>query len=62
MTYTLRVPQDYDGVLLGVNIVDSPDLNRTIQTQWDLGADDPAHYEFVRISEHTAPSAEGEGP
>lgn len=54
VTYTLRVPQDYDGVLLGVNVVDPPDLNRTIQIPWDLEADDPAHYEFVRISDHAS--------
>ena len=54
VTYTLRVPQDYDGVLLGVNIVDPPDLNRTIQIPWDLAVDDPAHYEFVRISDHAS--------
>ena len=60
VTYTVRVPEDYDGVLLGVNIVDSPDPERTIQIQWDLEADDPAHYEFVRLSDHAAPPAENE--
>lgn len=59
VTYTVRVPEGYDGVLLGVNIVDSPDPQRTIQLEWDLELDDPAHYEFVRLSDHAAPAEEG---
>ena len=51
--YTVRVPADYDGVLLGVNIVDPPDPERVIQTEWDLETDDPAHYEFVRLSDYS---------
>lgn len=56
VTYTVRVPEGYDGVLLGVNIVDSPDPQRAIQYEWDLNVDDPAHYEFVRLSDHAAPA------
>ena len=59
VTYTVRVPEGYDGVLLGVNIVDSPDPERAIQSEWDLELDDPAHYEFVRLSDHAAPAEEG---
>ena len=58
VTYTIRVPEGYDGVLLGVNIVDSPDPERAIQYEWDLNVDDPAHYEFVRLSDHAAPAEE----
>ncbi len=56
VTYTIRAPEGYDGVLLGVNIVDSPDPERAIQYEWDLNVDDPAHYEFVRLSDHAAPA------
>ena len=59
VTYTVRVPEGYDGVLLGVNIVDIPDPRRAIQPEWDLDTDDPAHYEFVRLSDHAAPAEEG---
>ena len=56
VTYTVRVPADYGGLLLGVNSVDAPDPQRAIQTQWDLSVDDPAHFEFVRLSDHAAPA------
>ena len=59
VTYTVRVPEGYDGVLLGVNIVDIPDPRRAIQPEWNLDTDDPAHYEFVRLSDHAAPAEEG---
>ena len=59
VTYTVRVPEGYDGVLLGVNIVDIPDPRRAIQPEWNLDTDDPAHYEFARPSDHAAPAEEG---
>ena len=50
--YTMRAPEDYDGVLLGVNIVDPPDPERVIQAEWDLETDAPDHYIFIRLSDH----------
>lgn len=51
VVYTVRAPADYDGLLLGINITDPPDPERAIQPEWDLETDDPAHYEFVRLSD-----------
>ena len=51
------MPEGYDGGLLGVNIVDSPDPERAIQYEWDLNVDDPAHYEFVRLSDQDKATA-----
>ncbi|WP_294511621.1 sigma-70 family RNA polymerase sigma factor [uncultured Intestinimonas sp.] len=50
--YTMRAPEDYDGVLLGVNIVDPPDPERVIQAEWDLETDAPDHFIFLRLSDH----------
>ena len=61
VTYTVRVPEGYDGVLLGVNIVDPPDPQRAIQSEWDLDMDDPTHYEFVRLSDHAGALGEVAG-
>lgn len=61
VTYTVRVPEGYDGVLLGVNIVDDPDPERAIQSEWDLDMDDPTHYEFVRLSDHAGALGEVAG-
>ena len=61
VTYTVRVPEGYDGVLLGVNIVDPPDPERAIQSEWDLDMDDPTHYEFVRLSDHAGALGEVAG-
>ena len=61
VTYTVRVPEGYDGVLLGVNIVDPPDPERAIQSEWDLDMDDPTHYEFVRLSDHAGALGEAAG-
>lgn len=61
VTYTVRVPEGYDGVLLGVNIVDPPDPQRAIQSEWDLDMDDPTHYEFVRLSDHAGALGEAAG-
>ena len=61
VTYTVRVPEGYDGVLLGVNIVDDPDPERAIQSKWDLDMDDPTHYEFVRLSDHAGALGEVAG-
>lgn len=61
VTYTVRVPEGYDGILLGVNIVDPPDPERAIQSEWDLDMDDPTHYEFVRLSDHAGALGEVAG-
>ena len=61
VTYTVRVPGGYDGILLGVNIVDPPDPERAIQSEWDLDMDDPTHYEFVRLSDHAGALGEVAG-
>lgn len=61
VTYTVRVPEGYDGILLGVNIVDPPDPQRAIQSEWDLDMDDPTHYEFVRLSDHAGALGEVAG-
>ena len=61
VTYTVRVPEGYDGVLLGVNIVDPPNPERAIQSEWDLDMDDPTHYEFVRLSDHAGALGEAAG-
>lgn len=61
VTYTVRVPEGYDGVLLGVNIADPPDPERAIQSEWDLDIDDPTHYEFVRLSDHAGALGEVAG-
>ena len=51
VTFSVRVPEGYDGVLLGVNVTDPADPEKVIQAEWDLETDDPTHYEFVRLSD-----------
>ena len=60
VTFTVRVPDGYDGILLGVNIQDAADPQRVIQTDWDLAAEDPSHYEFVRLSDYAQPAPPAE--
>ncbi len=60
VTFSIRVPQGYDGVLLGVNVVDPADPEKQLQEEWNLETDDPAHYEFVRLSDW-AEAAQAEG-
>ena len=49
VTITMRAPADYDGVLLGINVTDPADPQRTVGEEWDLEADDPSHFRFVRL-------------
>ena len=51
VTITMRAPADYDGVLLGINVTDPADPQRTVGEEWDLEADDPSHFRFVRLWE-----------
>ena len=51
VTFTVRVPEAYDGVLLGVNITDAGDPDRAITEEWDLTIDDPSHFRFIRLSD-----------
>ena len=51
VTFTVRVPEEYDGVLLGVNVTDAPDPDRTPAEEWDLTVDDPSHFRFIRLSD-----------
>ena len=47
----VRVPEDYDGVLLGLNVVDPADPEKEISEDWNLETDDPSHYRFFRLSD-----------
>ena len=47
----VRAPADYDGLLLGLNVVDPADPEKEIREDWDLETDDPAHYRFFRLSD-----------
>lgn len=47
----VRVPVGYDGVLLGLNVIDSADPEKAITEAWNLETDNPAHYQFVRLSD-----------
>ena len=49
ITWTIRAPANYDGLLLGVNVTDPADPEKEIREEWDLETDDPSHYRFVRL-------------
>lgn len=51
VTVVVRAPADYDGVLLGVNVEDPADPSKEIREDWNLETDDPAHYQFIRLSD-----------
>lgn len=51
VTFTVRVPEEYDGVLLGVNVTAAPDPDRTATEEWDLTVDDPSCFRFIRLSD-----------
>lgn len=51
VTFTVRVPEEYDGVLLGVNVTAAPDPDRTTTEEWDLTVDDPSYFRFIRLSD-----------
>ncbi len=53
VTYTVRVPADYDGLLIGVNITDPGDPEQTITEEWDLETEDPSHYRFISLKEES---------
>ena len=56
VTTTVRAPADYDGILLGLNIVDTPsgtgtDTNTGASAvYWNTAVDNPSHYTFIRLS------------
>ena len=54
VTIVVRAPADYDGVLLGINVTDPADPEKAITEDWDLAADDPSHFRFVRLSDYSA--------
>lgn len=54
VTIVVRAPADYDGVLLGINVTDPADPEKKITEDWDLAADDPSHFRFVRLSDYSA--------
>lgn len=51
VTVVVRVPSDYDGVLLGINATDPADPPREFKADWDLTTDTSAHYRFIRLSD-----------
>lgn len=46
MTLTVRAPADYDGLMLGINVVDAP--SPTAGTG-SLTSENPSHYRFIRL-------------
>lgn len=46
MTLTVRAPADYDGLLLGINVVDQP---TSADTADSLASSNLSHYRFVRL-------------
>ena len=50
-TIVVRVPADYDGILLGINVTDPADPDKELTADWDLETDDPSHYRFIRLSD-----------
>ena len=51
VTFVVRAPADYDGVLLGLNVTDPADPDKAITEAWNLETDDPSHYVFLRLSD-----------
>ena len=49
-TIVVRVPADYDGILLGINVTDPADPDKELTADWNLETDDPSHYRFIRLS------------
>lgn len=45
----IRAPADYDGLLLGINVVDPGDSSQTVEEAWDLSTMEPSHYRFIRL-------------
>ena len=50
-TIVVRVPADYDGILLGINVTDPADPDKELTADWNLETDDPSHYRFIRLSD-----------
>ena len=46
MTMTVRAPADYDGLMLGLNVVDQPDVTPSTDS---LSSGNLSNYRFVRL-------------
>ena len=53
VTMTIRVPQEYDGLAMGINYVDAPEISAEDVAEvvtWDANQD-PEHWTFIRLDD-----------
>ena len=60
-TYTVKVPEDYHGLALAINLVDTPEID-TEETSdfWDGDETEKAHTTFMRLTPESLPETTAE--